>query len=331
MAQPASAQQDPPDTAIDTSGFRDGAHHWRRIRNDSRVIQALPDQPTYDPSQVAEIVGNILLFQRDNGGWPQDYDMLAILTDEQRDKVAATHDRRDTSFDNHNIHSQVAYLAQAFTRSRDPAWRDACRRGLDFMLAAELPGGAFPQSFPDPKGYAALVTFNDGVTMGILNVLRDIADNQPQWSWLDDQRRAQARAAVERGVACILKCQIRTGDELTGWCQQHDPQSFAAAPARTFELASNCPQETTEIMRFLMRDETPSPAIIAAVDAAARWLDKTRLSGIRVDRVPAPVEEFPRHRADFDAVVVADPAAPPLGPDTTRLAPIARFSPAATR
>ena len=224
-----SAEQKEATAPIDVSGFRDGTHHWRQIRNDNRVIQALPDQPSYDPSQVAEIVGNILLFQRDNGGWPKDYDMLAILTDEQRDRVRVTHHRSDTSFDNYNIHSQVAYLAAAYAAHAEPVWRDACRRGLDFMLAAELPGGGFPQSFPNAKGYSAFITFNDGVTIGILNVLRDIADGEPNWSWLDDERRATAQAAVERGIACILYCQIRVGDQLTGWCQQHDPVTFAAA------------------------------------------------------------------------------------------------------
>lgn len=297
---------------IDTSGFRDGTHHWRSIRDDNRVIQAVPDQPSYAPAQVAEIVGNILLFQRENGGWPKDYDMLAVLNDEQRDKLRATHKHRDTSFDNYNIHSQVAYLAEAQAANGNSEWRDACQRGLDFMLSAELPGGAFPQSFPNPKGYSALITFNDGVTIGVLNVLRDIMDGEPQWSWLDDERRAKARAAVERGVSVILKCQIRVGDELTGWCQQHDPVTFAAEPARTFELASNCPQETTAIMRFLMRDDSPTPDVVKAINAAARWLQKVQLSGIVVKRVPAPVEEFLRHRADFDSVVVADESAPPL-------------------
>ncbi|MES1213296.1 MAG: pectate lyase, partial [Singulisphaera sp.] len=184
-----AAEPPKPPAPIDTSGFRDGAHHWRRIRDDKRVIQAAPDQPSHDPADVTAIVENILLFQRDNGGWPKDYDMLAVLTDEQRDTLRATHPKQDTSFDNHNIHSQVAYLALAQAAHDQPEWRDACRRGLDFMLAAELPGGGFPQSFPHPKGYSALITFNDGVTIGILNVLRDIADGQSQWSWLDNERR----------------------------------------------------------------------------------------------------------------------------------------------
>ena len=194
----------------------------------------------------------------------------------------------------------------------EESWREACLRGLDFMLAAQLANGGFPQSYPKAKGFSADVTFNDGVTMGILNVLEDIAEGQPHWSWLDDARRQRAREAVARGTECILKCQIRVGDQLTGWCQQHDPVTFEAAPARTFELASICPQDSTEVVQFLDAFPKPSPRIVASVDAAVEWLRKVRQSGIRVTKVPAPVEEYLRHTADFDVVVVADPKAPPI-------------------
>ena len=121
-----------------------------------------------------------------------------------------------------------------------------------------------------------------------------------------------AQQAVARGMECILKCQIETGGVHTGWCQQHDEKSFAAASAGTFELASCCPQETSEIVRFLMRIEKPDERIIKAIENAVEWLGRTKLTGIRVERVPAPVEEFERHRADFDVQVVPDNSAPPI-------------------
>ncbi len=303
-----SAQPDRP--AIDTAGFRDGAHHWRHIRDTKRVIQALPDQASYAPSQVDQIVANILLFQRENGGWPKDYDYLAILTPEQMAEVRATRNRTDTSFDNHNIHTQVDYLARAYASSGNSDWRDACLRGFDFMLAAQLKNGGFPQRYPNPSGYAAHFTFNDGVMIGILNVLKDAGDDLPQWKWLDAERRHKAQHAVKRGIECILNCQIQAGGTHTGWCQQHDEKTYVAASARTFELASCCPQDTTEIIRFLMRIDSPDDRIVKAVDDAVRWLGRTELTGIRVKKVPAPVVEFERHRADFDVVVVPDDKAP---------------------
>ncbi|HEX3725438.1 MAG TPA: pectate lyase, partial [Pirellulales bacterium] len=297
---------------ISTTGFRDGAHHWRNIRDTSRVIQAMDGQPSYLPAQVHQIVSNLLLFQRDNGGWPKDYDMLATLTAEQMAALQDTRGRSDTSFDNHNIHSQVDYLARAYHLAGGAGVRAACLRGFDFMLTAQLDNGGFPQRYPDPSGYAAHVTFNDGVMIGILNVFQDAATGQPQWQWLDDARREKARRAVARGIACILECQIHAAEVRTGWCQQHDEHSFEAASARTFELASGCPQETTEVVRFLMRIQPPPAPVVQAIDAAVAWLERTKLTAIRVQKVPAPVAEFERHRADFDSVVMPDENAPSI-------------------
>ena len=299
-------------TAINTDGFGSSIHHWRRIRDDTRFIKVVPDQPSYSPEQVPEIVANILLFQRDNGGWPKDYDMLAVLTEDQRRIVQETRIRADTSFDNGNIHSQVVYLARAYTASGEATWEDACLRGLDFMLSAQMANGGFPQRFPESKNYSAHITFNDGVMIGILNVLQDCSDGAPHWTWLDADRKAKCSDAVKRAVECILKCQIVVDGRQTGWCQQHDEKTLAAASARTFELASICPQETTEIIRFLMRIESPTEEMRRAIAAAVDWMKSVQLEGLKVKRVATPREEFQRHSADFDVVVVNDLQAPPL-------------------
>jgi PelA/Pel-15E family pectate lyase len=180
------------------------------------------------------------------------------------------------------------------------------------LLAAQLPSGGFPQRYPEPTGYAAHITFNDGVTIGILNVLKDAAEGQSHWSWLDGDRRQAAQRAVDLGIECILQCQIRADDEITGWCQQHDAQTFAPTSARTFELASICPQETTAIVRFLMRIETPDERIVQSIEHAVAWLRRVQLAGIRVERVPAPPVDYEFHSRDFDVVVVPDVEASPI-------------------
>ncbi|MHC5541793.1 pectate lyase, partial [Singulisphaera rosea] len=219
---PGVAETPPELKPISVRGFGSSAHHWRDIRDSGRVIQALPGQPSHAPKQVRAIVANILLFQRDNGGWPKDYDMTAVLTPEQEAAVVATRSHSDTSYDNANLHSQVDYLARAVAQAPEPSWRRACERGFDFLLASQYSNGGFPQRFPNPKDFHAHITFNDGVMIGILDVLEDAAIGAPHFAWLDQDRRDKARDAVRRGVACILECQIRTEDTLTGWCQQHD-------------------------------------------------------------------------------------------------------------
>ncbi|MFN9970552.1 MAG: pectate lyase, partial [Phycisphaerae bacterium] len=85
-------------------------------------------------------------------------------------------------------------------------------------------------------------------------------------------------------------------------------------------LASICPQETTALVLF--RQKVPHTASGAAsgltqesqlaVTAALEWLQKVQLAGIRVEKVPAPPEDFLRHTADFDIVVREDPSAPAI-------------------
>ena len=65
-------------------------------------------------------------------------------------------------------------------------------------------------------------------------------------------------------------------------------------------------------MRFLMRIPSPSPEVVAALNDAAAWLQRVQLHDVRCYRVPAPTEEFLRHQANFDSIVVRELGAPPL-------------------
>lgn len=314
------ASAHPAEKPLAVSGFRDCASHWRNIRDSNRIIQPRPNQPSWRADQMEEIAANLLLFQRSNGGWPKDYDMTAVLDDDQKLTVASTRDRTDTSFDNHNVFPQVIWLAGMYQRTERAEYRESCERGIDFVLNAQYPGGGFPQRYPDTSGYHGHITFNDGAMMGLMNLLKSVSEREPPFEWVDDKRKAQAADAVHRGIACILKCQIIVDGIHTGWCQQHDRDTHEPVPARSFELASICPQETTEIVLFLQKvQQTDSGAASSvaeqsqfAVTAALEWLQKVKLAGIRVEKVPAPPEDFLRHTADFDIVVREDPSAPAI-------------------
>ena len=43
---------------------------------------------------------------------------------------------------------------------------------------------------------------------------------------------ARYSEAFDRGVDCILKCQIKTDGKLTAWCAQHDEIDLSPRPAR---------------------------------------------------------------------------------------------------
>src|SRR5689334_9857829 len=94
--------------------FDDASRHWYVIANKENIINAHPGQAKYKTTQLTEIADNILLFQKDNGGWPKNYDMLAILTDAQKDSVLTAKHETNTTFDNRTTYSHIAALAKVY-------------------------------------------------------------------------------------------------------------------------------------------------------------------------------------------------------------------------
>jgi Pectic acid lyase len=71
-------------------------------------------------------------------------------------------------------------------------------------------------------------------------------------------------------------------------CQQHDERMLAGASARTFELDSCCPQETTEIVRFLMRIEKPDNRIGIVAALIGQRTNPIGLASPQVTRTHTP-------------------------------------------
>ena len=300
------------DDTIDTNGFMDGSHHWYDIADEENVISALPDQQRYKKTDVVDIANNVLLYQKTNGGWPKNYDMLAVLTGQQRQAVGAAANNLNTTFDNGATHSQIDYLAKAYSIVDDKKYKVACLRGIDFILSAQYDNGGWPQFYPDTSGYRKYITFNDGAMIGIMTVLRNIVQVKPFYSFVDDARRERIRKAFSKGLDCILKCQIVNNGRSTAWGQQHDNVDFRPRDARTYELRSVCAGESAEIVRFLMSIDDPSQKIIAVVQNAIRWFDQKKIYGLRVQIVDAPVEYFKYRTVNFDRIAVKDSTAPPI-------------------
>ena len=296
----------------DTSGFSSGSNHWYSIADEEHVINPLPKQRRYKANEVSAIADNILLYQKNNGGWPKNYDMMAILTDEQKEILLQSSGETNTTIDNGATHEQVQYLAKAFALSGDVRHRDACLRGLDYLLNAQYSNGGWPQFFPDTSGYRKYITFNDGAMIGVMRVLFDVLRERPQFAFVDGGRRERVREAFDKGIRAILKCQIVEDGVPTAWCQQHDNIDFRPQFARSYELPSITGAESAEIVLFLMEIPRPSAEITAAVQHAVRWFRKSQIDGIKVVDVKAPRAQFMFHAADFDRVVVNDPKAPPI-------------------
>lgn len=80
FSQPRNQQVQP--KRIDVDIFENSTYHWYEFFTDDYVISRLRGHPQYDETEIERIADNIPLFQRDNGGWPKNFDMRAILNDE---------------------------------------------------------------------------------------------------------------------------------------------------------------------------------------------------------------------------------------------------------
>ena len=99
----------------------------------------------------------------------------------------------------------------------------------------------------------------------VMEFLREVYSSK-LFDFVDEGRRTAAKTAFDKGIDCILKCQIRVDGKLTGWCAQHDEVDFSPRPARTYELVTLSGSESVGIVRLLMSLDHPSPAVIAAVE-----------------------------------------------------------------
>ena len=299
--------------AIDTEPFGDSTRHWYGIADKGNIIQPKKNQPRYEVTEVSKIADNILLYQRNNGGWPKNYDMQAILTPAQKDSLVKTKHILHTTIDNSTSYTHVDYLAQAYTLTKNERYKKAALHGIEYLISAQYANGGWPQYYPiEPGRYSRYITFNDGAYIGVMDMLQKIVDGYSNYSFLDEKMRKKAQESYEKGLDCILKCQILDMGVLTVWCQQHDDKDLSPAWARAFEPPSICNGESSEIVLFLMRQKNSSPAIVRSVKSAVAWFKASEIHGVRVKTVQAPPLKTPFRITTTDRVVVNDSLAPTI-------------------
>jgi PelA/Pel-15E family pectate lyase len=175
---------------------------------------------------------------------------------------------------------------------------------LAYVLKAQYANGGWPQFFPLRKGYYDRITFNDGAMVRVLEFVREVGRDE-RYAFIDAKTRESCRQAFDRGIACILKCQIVVDGRPTVWCAQHDEKTFAPAKARSYELPSFSGSESVGIVRLLMSLENPSAEIRASIEGAVAWLEAHRIKGQRLETTKTLI-------GGSDLVMVPDPAAPDL-------------------
>ncbi|HKP69932.1 MAG TPA: pectate lyase [Pyrinomonadaceae bacterium] len=262
----------------------------------------------YQTDEAARIADQLLIYQKENGGFEKNVDMALMLTQKEKDAlIAKRSDVSETTIDNRTTYPQVAYLGRLITASllkpsppaNLPKYKDAFNKGLDYLLASQYENGGFPQFYPLHQGYYSHITFNDDAMIGVLRVLRDIAKKKEDYLFVDEVRREKAERAVGKALPLILKLQVVAKGKKTIWAAQYDENTLKPAPARKFEPVSLTAGESVGIVRFLMQ-EKPTPEITDAIESAVAWYVENKINGVRWERVKG------------ENTVVKDKTAPPI-------------------
>lgn len=239
-------------------------------------------------TEQARLIGDqILDYQRVTGGWPKNIDMAKPMTHEERQQVLKDKSRRDDSTtDNDATNMQMTYLARLYQATKSKKYREAFCQGVEYLLSGQYDNGGWPQFWPGMRGYQVHITFNDDAMVNTMEMLRDIyLQKAPFDGKLTDKAlRQKAIKAFDKGVECILKCQIVKDGKPTVWCQQHDRITFEPRPARAFELSSYSSNESARIVAMLMEIPNPSEEIKRAIRGAMLWFDTYKLTGLKVVR-----------------------------------------------
>ena len=239
-------------------------------------------------TEQARLIGDqILDYQRVTGGWPKNIDMAKPMTHEERQQVLNDKSRRDDSTtDNDATNMQMTYLARLYQATKSKKYREAFCQGVEYLLSGQYDNGGWPQFWPGMRGYQVHITFNDDAMVNTMETLRDIyLQKAPFDGKLTDKAlRQKAIKAFNKGVECILKCQIVKDGKPTIWCQQHDRVTFEPRPARAFELSSYSSNESARIVAMLMEIPNPSEEIKRAIRGAMQWFDTYKLTGLKVVR-----------------------------------------------
>lgn len=246
-----------------------------------------------DLEEMKEQADNLVSWQMDHGGWTKSMEEEYSRPwdgEEQRSKQLGPQGEELGSIDNNATVKEIRFLSQVYRETGDETLKDSINKGIDFLLTMQYPTGGFPQVYPERGGspessvyYSNYVTFNDDAMIRVLELFDDMVNEAYPFdqNFLNQKDRTKIENAVDKGLDYILKSQIEVDGKLTAWCAQHDPVTYEAQHARSYEHPSISGKESVGIVKYLMSRPNQTPEIRQAISSALEWFDKVKLEGTR--------------------------------------------------
>jgi len=257
-----------------------GAKSWKQIISSS-------DEKWFASNEATQIAENVLLYQRNIGGWPKNIQMQTSLSAADQQKlIDLKSSPTDCTIDNGATCQEMLFLSKVYKQNPDVRYKNAFLKGLDYLLTAQYDNGGWPQFYPLIKGYYTHITYNDDAMVNVLNLFKEVKNQSDVYSITPSSEiRSKVALAFDKGIQCILKTQFKQNGQLTAWCAQYDENTLLPAKARAYELPSLSGKESAQIVLLLMSIENPNKEIVAAVEGAVQWFEKTKINGIQIETV----------------------------------------------
>lgn len=239
----------------------------------------------YGSEEALNIADIVIAVQKTNGGWMKN-DQLHKLSQSEYQRLLNEKSGR-SCLDNVATTQEMRYLARVWKATGNEDCRQAFLRGLQMIRVAQKGCGGWSQYWPlsNDNGYQDYVTFNDDLVVNVLKILRDIYNNTGDFANITDAATREAcQAAFNRGVQCILDCQIIIDGTYAAWCAQHDTVApYLPTEGRPQELPSVSGYESANLLSFLMSLDNPSDELKTRITAAVTWLDEHKIADHAVE------------------------------------------------
>lgn len=189
------------------------------------------------------------------------------------------------NFDDGATVAEIRFLAQTYQQSTDARLKadikTSIARCLQFIFKAQYQNGGWPQVYPKRfnRTYSNNVTLNDDAMIRTMVLLSDILANIPpfQGDLVAEEIQLNIYPRLNLAVNYLLKVQIKNANKLTIWSSQYDPQTYAPAPARSYERVSKSGRESVGVLAYLMNWPERSEQVLAAVSAGIAWYDANKI------------------------------------------------------
>jgi PelA/Pel-15E family pectate lyase len=229
---------------------------------------------------------NLTTWQMTNGGFSKAHAALYLTAWDGAAELSSwtgTQGEPLGMYDNNATVQEMRLLAVRYKATTNATnkklFKASFNKAVGFLLASQLPNGGWPQVYPKRGNYSDMATYNDNAMVRVMVMVKDLVDKKAPFD--SDITTADSLAklstALDKSVTFALKAQIVNAGKSTVWCAQHDPSSYAPAPARAYELASKSGSESIGIVYFLMAWSTQSTEVQKAVKGAIAWYKSTKV------------------------------------------------------